>query len=429
MAKKKNTGRGRKRPKPQGGGGSNENSCPHAARRRREAAVAKASFEKWEADMLAASEARMASDKIKERAARRRAELTRYLSHSIATARECSREAAELARCRQKQRQRVRIIAETAAASARQRQVEASRRRVLSEIKGGRRALKPTSVPSRVSQEYARAFLLLQIRRWPKLKPTDHPSTSSEVKRTTEKKRTREAQRLAAQSFLSTSNIVEHKRGEQSISIVGREMTEDASKSRVLAKEIATVEESIEEMVCRMEREMEEELETLFPSAAATSIAAASAPSTNTAAAMVAEQRVPEAEELEELKTQNKFFDSSYLPPATTTAAATEAPVATAEPIGLGKNITIPTEFPALPPGIKTQTPPSIEPSEKPPPNIDKRKEAYRYQGCRQHRTVSRKGVLDIVYLASGRGPECRSRYRYGAEARVREVYPWLARQ
>ena len=125
MAKKKNKGRGRKRPKPQGGRGSNENSCPHATRRLREAAGAKASFEKWEADMTAASEARRASDEIKERAARRRAEQIQYFAHIIATARECSREAAELARRRQMQRQRVRIIAETAAASARQRQSQA----------------------------------------------------------------------------------------------------------------------------------------------------------------------------------------------------------------------------------------------------------------------------------------------------------------
>jgi hypothetical protein len=202
------------------------------------------------------------------------------------------------------------------------------------------------------------------------------------------------------------------------------------------ARERAVLNESIEEMVGRIEREMEEEFETLFPSAAA-----AAAAITKTAAAMAAGTRVPEAKELEDMEKQNKIFNSSFIPsaptmaaatvapPDTTTAAATAAPVATAEPSGMGNNNTIPTDIPTLPQGIKTQTPPNIEPTKKPPPDIDKRKEAPRHQGCRQHRTVSRKGVLDIIYLASGRGPECRSRYRFGAEARVREVYPRLARQ
>ena len=79
------------------------------------------------------------------------------------------------------------------------------------------------------------------------------------------------------------------------------------------------------------------------------------------------------------------------------------------------------------PGGSGKQKPPEIEWYRRPPRARDKNS-VYQSQGCRQHLSVSRKGVLDIVYLASGRGPECRSRYRFGAEARVREVHAWLAR-
>ena len=77
----------------------------------------------------------------------------------------------------------------------------------------------------------------------------------------------------------------------------------------------------------------------------------------------------------------------------------------------------------------KKQTPPSIGPSKKPPPGRDKSRKAYRSQGYLKHQTVSRKGVLYIAYLVSGRGPEYRSRYRFSIEAGVREVHPWLVHQ
>ena len=183
-------------------------------------------------------------------------------------------------------------------------------------------------------------------------------------------------------------------------------------------------------MVGRIEREMEEELKTLFPSVA----------TTKTAAAMAAEQRVPEAKELEDLKMQNKVFDSSFLPSATTTAAAKTAPSAAATTAPPETTISATTAVSlttsdsigrktTMPPGTKQQTPPIAEPATKPPPDRDKSRKAYDSQGCLKNQTVSRKGVLDIAYLVSGRGPEYRSRYRYCIKARVREVYPWLARQ
>jgi hypothetical protein len=304
--------------------------------------------------------------------------------------------------------------------------------------------------PSRASYQHAR--VLFEITNQPKLKPTEHPTTSSQIIKTIEMK----------QPYLlqagDKANTIGQRRGPYLLQAgdkannIGQRrdgtIWDGAPKSRVLTQERVPEDETIEEMVGRIEREMEEELETLFPPVA-TAIAAAASTKT---AAMAAEQRVSEEKELEDLKIQNKIFDSSFLPSATTTAEATAAPSATTTAAATTAPSAAATAAPpetttsaattvplttsdsigrkaTMPPGTKQQTPPIAEPATKPPPDRDKSRKAYGSQGCLKNQTVSRKGVLDIAYLVSGRGPEYRSRYRYRIKARVREVHPWLARQ
>ena len=122
-----------------------------------------------------------------------------------------------------------------AAARKEAERAQALRRQFLSEIEGPRQPLKQIkqSQLSRVSYQHAR--VLIEIRNQPKL--TSKPSTtSSHNKNITEKKRPREAQRLAAQSFLSTSNIVEHKRGERSMSDVEIKKTGRCTKVKGAGK-------------------------------------------------------------------------------------------------------------------------------------------------------------------------------------------------
>ena len=67
--------------------------------------------------------------------------------------------------------------------------------------------------------------------------------------------------------------------------------------------------------------------------------------------------------------------------------------------------------------------------------SVAKGKKQHKVAG-QVHYKVSHQGnasclrpMLDIAYLVSGRGAEYRSRYRYGIEAHVQDVHPWLVRQ
>ena len=222
---------------------------------------------------------------------------------------------------------------------------------------------------------------------------------------------------------------------------MARTERDDVSNQRVLANEAATDEESIEDMVRRLERELDKEFAGFEarknPCPATSAIAAA---------AEAPEKTVPEAAaELEALKVENKKFNNSFVEVGVESAMKILAAEAATEAPGTRVPATPPTIVQSQPPetsnrwkmeeATKKQSPdgswqqktPEKEYDRRPPRAQDK-SHMHQVQGCLQHLTVSRKGVLDIGYLASGRGPECRSRYRFGAEARVREVHAWLAR-
>ena len=167
-------------------------------------------------------------------------------------------------------------------------------------------------------------------------------------------------------------------------------------------------------------------------------------------AAESARSRVPEATpesaqnaaaELKTLKNENEKFNNSFVDPA---AEPARSRVPETTPVSVQMR-TLQQIVPGGPPATNNywnmeetteqqshgdsgnQKPPEMEWYRRPPRARDKNP-VHQSQGCRQHLTVSRKGVLDIGYLASGRRPECRPRYRFGAEARVREVPIRLAR-
>ena len=289
------------------------------------------------------------------------------------------------------------------------------------------------------------AHVLLKMRKQPKLKPIEHPEPTTRQKNTTEQNQTREGQSIE-HTFLSIKNNWEQidnidlRKGECSLKVVAERDGE--TKQRVLAYAAATEEESIDEMVRRLERELDEEFKyfertnVLCPrtAAAATSDAVGET-------AEVPATRVPKAAtELEHLEIENKIFHRSFVEVAEESATKVEEAEAARTRVPALEQM-LPSEPPATNNNWKMeeateqqsnggsgkQKPPEMECHRRPPRARDKN-HVCQVQGCRRHLSVSGKGVLDIGYLASGRGPECRSRYRFGAEARVQEVPTRLAR-
>jgi hypothetical protein len=201
-------------------------------------------------------------------------------------------------------------------------------------------------------------------------------------------------------------------------------------------------EETIEEMVRRLERELDKEFEGFEAAATVNArLGAEEAPASRVSEA---------AAELEEVELENNNFHRSFVEVAeeaatkvkAAEAARTRVPEETPARAQMWKlEQRLPGKPPATnsnwkmeeateqqsPGGSGKQKPPEMEWHRRPPRARDK-SHIHQVQGCRQHLSVSGKGVLDIGYLASGRGPECRARYRFGAEARVREVPTRLAR-
>ena len=226
--------------------------------------------------------------------------------------------------------------------------------------------------------------------------------------------------------------------GECSTVVGAQEKREVVAKTRVLEKEtIANEEETIEEMVRRVDCELEEKLES----------------------------HKRDLEKLEEkIQLSTSFFDFPD-ENATTIAAATPVPVEepTAEPtclppeytetneifeeddstksapycksylVGINKNarqIVQSANDTPIPDLVGHETSTADDPRQgwstqdhETTPRVlppHRERNAYQGKGCRQHLTVSRKGVIDNGYLVSGRGPEYRPRYRFSADARIR---------
>ena len=297
----------------------------------------------------------------------------------------------------------------------------------------GRQPLKPTNKLSYVSQSWNR--VLQKILERPTLKPLEHPESSSSHKITTEQNQTREGRAPCTQTFLSRKSwepIVVHdcRKGECSTNAVAKR--DDVNERRVLAYAAASDEESIEDMVRRLERKLDEEFGCFERT---------EDPCPATAAAEVPAKRVPEAvAELEALEIENTNFSRSFVNLAVE-SARTRVPETTLVSVQMQTlEQIVPGEPPATsddwkmekatehqsPGGSGKQKPPEMECYRRPPRAQDKN-HVQQVQGCHQHLSVSCKGVLDILYLASGRGPECKSQYRFGAVARVREVHTLLA--
>ena len=397
-----------------------------------------------------------------------------------------ARRAAEQAATEKKAAERVREAAGKKKAAARKAAAEAAmclRRRILDGIKQAP-PLKATKMrPSHASHVYARVFFM--IRNKPKLKPTKSTNKVAHNTQTQEGNTTRSTHGIILPLHRLEPSSVKTKdqQGNAKVLTNNAKEREDSPETNVRASDD---EESIEDMVRRLERELDEEFQDFDQPKSPQPATAAAEAATETAAEVAADVpaiRVPEAAaELEPLKIDNANFIRSFVDPAAESARS-RVPEATpesaqnaaaelktlknenekfnnsfvdpaAEPARSRVPETTPVSVqmrtlqqivPGGPPATNNywnmeetteqqshgdsgnQKPPEMEWYRRPPRARDKNP-VHQSQGCRQHLTVSRKGVLDIGYLASGRRPECRPRYRFGAEARVREVPIRLAR-